>query len=132
MIKGIGHLGIVVKDIEKSLNALAQIINFESPAIKEFPEKKMKCAVVEVDGVALEFLQDKSEDGFLGRFAEEKGDAIHHFCLLSDNIEEDVEDLKRRGIEMMDQKPKVGLRGKKIAMTTPSALNGVTIELSEP
>ena len=132
MIKGIGHLGIVVKDIEKSLDALAQIIQFESPAIKEFPEKKMKCAVVEVNGVALEFLQDKSEDGFLGRFAAEKGDAIHHFCLLSDNIEEDVEALKQRGVEMMDQKPRIGLRGKKIAMTTPSALNGITIELSEP
>ena len=126
------HLGIVVKDIEKSLKSLSQIINFESPAIKDFPEKKMKCAVVEVNGVALEFLQDKSEDGFLGRFAAEKGDGIHHFCLLSDNIEEDVEDLKRRGVEMMDQKPKVGLRGKKIAMTMPSALNGITIELSEP
>ena len=132
MIKGIGHLGIVVKDIEKSLNALSQIINFESPPIKEFPEKKMKCVLVEVNGVALEFLQDKSEDGFLGRFAAEKGDGIHHFCLLSDNIEEDVEELKRRGVEMMDQKPRVGLRGKKIAMTMPSALNGITIELSEP
>jgi hypothetical protein len=54
----------------------------------KIPEKKMKCAVVEVNGVALEFLQDKSEDGFLGRFAQEKGDGIHHFCLLSDNIEE--------------------------------------------
>jgi methylmalonyl-CoA/ethylmalonyl-CoA epimerase len=132
MIKGIGHLGIVVKDIEKSLNALSQIINFEDPPIKEFPEKKMKCALVEVNGVALEFLQDKSEDGFLGRFTTEKGDGIHHFCLLSDNIEEDVEELKRRGVEMMDQKPRVGLRGKKIAMTMPSALNGITIELSEP
>jgi methylmalonyl-CoA epimerase len=132
MIKGIGHLGIVVKDIEKSLDALSQIINFESPAIKEFPEKKMKCALVEVNGVALEFLEDKSEDGFLGRFAREKGDAIHHFCLLSDSIEADVEDLKQRGVAMLDQEPRVGLRGKKIAMTMPSALNGITIELSEP
>ncbi len=132
MIKGIGHLGIVVKDIQKSLDALSQIISFKSPTIKEFPEKKMKCAVVEVNGVALEFLQDKSEDGFLGRFAEERGDAIHHFCLLSDNIEKDIEDLKRRGVEMMDQKPRVGLRGKKIAMSMPSALNGITVELSEP
>jgi len=132
MIKGISHLGIVVNDIEKSLDALSQIINFKSPAIKEFPEKKMKCAVVEVNGVALEFLQDKSEDGFLGRFAEERGDAIHHFCLLSDDIKEDVENLKQRGIEMMDQKPRLGLRGKKIAMSMPSALNGITIELSEP
>jgi methylmalonyl-CoA/ethylmalonyl-CoA epimerase len=132
MIKGIGHLGIVVKDMEKSLKALSQIIELESPAIKEFPEKRMKCAVVETKGVALEFLQDDSDNGFLGRFGREKGDAIHHFCLVSDNIEEDVEALKKRGVEMMDQKPRIGLRGKKIAMTMPSALNGITVELSEP
>jgi methylmalonyl-CoA/ethylmalonyl-CoA epimerase len=132
MIKEIGHLGIAVKDIEKSLKALSQMIEFERPAIKEFPEKEMKCAVVETKGVALEFLQDDSDSGFLGRFRREKGDAIHHFCLVSDNIEEDVEALKKRGVEMMDQKPRIGLRGKKIAMTLPSALNGITIELSEP
>jgi len=132
MIKGIGHLGIVVKDMEKSLKALSQIIEFERPAIKEFPEKKMKCAVVETKGVALEFLQDNSDDGLMARFIREKGDAIHHFCLVSDNIEQDVEALKKRGVEMMDQKPRIGLRGKKIAMTMPSALNGITIELSEP
>jgi methylmalonyl-CoA/ethylmalonyl-CoA epimerase len=132
MIKEIGHLGIAVKDIEKSLKALSQMIEFERPAIKEFPEKKMKCAVVETKGVALEFLQDDSDSGFLGRFRREKGDAIHHFCLVSDNIEEDVDALKKRGVEMMDQKPRIGLRGKKIAMTLPSALNGITIELSEP
>jgi len=132
MIKGIGHLGIVVKDMEKSLKRLSQIIEFERPAIKEFPEKKMRCAVVETKGVVLEFLQDDSDDGFLGRFRREKGDAIHHFCLVSDNIEEDVEALRNRGVEMMDQTPRIGLRGKKIAMTMPSALNGITVELSEP
>jgi methylmalonyl-CoA/ethylmalonyl-CoA epimerase len=68
----------------------------------------------------------------MARFSRGKGDAIHHFCLVSDNIEEDVEALKKRGVEMMDQKPRIGLRGKKIAMTMPSALNGITIELSEP
>jgi methylmalonyl-CoA/ethylmalonyl-CoA epimerase len=132
MIKGIGHLGIVVKDVEKSLKALSQIIEIERPAIKEFPDKKMRCGVVETKGVALEFLQDDSDSGFLGRFRREKGDAIHHFCLLSDNIEEDVEALKKRGVEMMDEKPRIGLRGKKIAMTMPGALNGITVELSEP
>jgi methylmalonyl-CoA/ethylmalonyl-CoA epimerase len=132
MIKGIGHLGIVVKDVEKSLKALSQLIELKNPAIKDFPEKKMKCAVVETGRVALEFLQDDSDSGFLGRFRREKGDAIHHFCLVSDNIEEDLEAFKKRGVEMMDQKPRIGLRGKKVAMTMPSALNGITIELSEP
>ncbi len=132
MIKGIGHLGIVVKDIEKSLKALSQIVNFDDPSIKEFPEKKMKCAVVEMNGVALEFLEDNSEDGFLGKFNRGKGDSIHHFCLLSDNIEKDLEVLKEKGVQMMDLEPRIGLRGKKIAFTTPDALNGISIELSEP
>ena len=132
MIKAVGHLGIVVKNIDASLSALSKIIDFQSPVIKEFPEKKIKCAVVELDGISLEFIQDSSEDGMMARFIKEKGDAIHHFCLLTDNIEDDVAALKQRGIEMLDQKPRIGLRGKKIAMTKPSALNGITIELSEP
>jgi len=132
MIKGIGHLGIVVKDMEKSLKALSQIIEFQKPAIKEFPDKKMRCAVVDTKGVALEFIQDNSDEGPMARFSREKGDALHHFCLVSDDVEEDVEALKKRGVEMLDQKPRIGLRGKKIAMTMPSALNGITIELSEP
>ena len=132
MIKGIGHLGIVVADIEKSLEALSKIMAFEKPAIKEFPQKKIRCAVLDVNGLALEFLEDNSDDGFLAQFGRKRGNAIHHFCLLSDNIEADVEDLKQRGVEMMDLKPRIGLRGKKIAMTRPNAFNGITIELSEP
>ena len=132
MIKAVGHLGIAVKDINISLKALSKIVDFQSPAINEFPEKKIKCAVVELGGISLEFIQDSSDDGMMARFIKEKGDAIHHFCLLTDNIENDVEALKHRGIEMLDQKPRIGLRGKKIALTKPSALNGITIELSEP
>ena len=90
MIKGIGHLGIVVKDIEESVKALSQVVDIDLPPIKEFPEKKMKCAVVEMNGVALEFLEDNSDDGFLSKFHRERGDSIHHFCLLSDNIEQDI------------------------------------------
>ena len=132
MIKGIGHLGIVVKDIEKSLSALSQIVDFEPPTIKEFPDKKMKCAVVEMNGAALEFLQDSSDDGFLAKFNREKGDAIHHFCLLSDDMQKDVEALKEKGVQMLDLEARIGLRGKKIAFTAPDALDGISIELSEP
>jgi methylmalonyl-CoA/ethylmalonyl-CoA epimerase len=132
MIKAVGHLGIVVKDIDLSLKAFAKILDFQSPATKEFPEEKMKCAVVELGGISLEFIQDSSDDGMMAQFIKEKGDAIHHFCLLTDNIEGDIEALKQRGIELLDQKPRIGLRGKKIAFTRPSVLNGITIELSEP
>ena len=132
MIKAVGHLGIAVKDIDASLEALSKIVDFQPPVVKDFPEKKIKCAVVELGGISLEFIQDSSDDGMMARFIRDKGDSIHHFCLLTDNIEDDVAALKDRGIEMLDPKPRIGLRGKKIALTKPSALNGITVELSEP
>jgi methylmalonyl-CoA epimerase len=132
MIKGIGHLGLFVKDIEESITALSKIVDMETPQIKEFPDAGLKCAVVDLNGIGLEMIQDAHPEGPLSRMLQEKGDMIHHFCLLSDNIEKDVETLKARGVPMADQAPRIGLRGKKIALTMPEALNGITVELSEP
>jgi methylmalonyl-CoA epimerase len=132
MIKGVGHLGIFVTDIEESLDALSKIIEFENPAFKESEEMGMKAAVVDLGNIQLEFIQDFTGEGPLAQLTKEKGDMIHHFCLLTDDIENDIETLIQRGVDMQDQKSRVGLRGKKIAMTMPSALNGITVELSEP
>lgn len=131
MIKGIGHIGIVVKDIEKSLTAISQALAVPAPAVRVVPEKKAKVALLELGGVELEFIEDDSEEGELARFVRERGDSIHHFCLLSDDIEEDLRVFQERGVEMLDQRPRIGLRGKKIAFTKPRALNGISIELSE-
>lgn len=132
MIKSIGHIGIVVENIEKSLAAISKAFDIPTPQIRDDSEKKLKFALVDLEGVGLEFIQDCSEDGELMRFVKERGDSIHHFCLLTDEIEADIERLKNRGVEMADQKPRLGIRGKKIAFTMPSALNGIPFELSEP
>jgi len=132
MIKRIGHLGIFVKDIDESIKALSKFVRIEKPTIKEAPEAGVKATVVAIGGMELELIQDYSGEGPLAQLVDDKGDMIHHFCLLTDNIEEDLESLKQRGVEMIDQTPRVGLRGKKIAMSAPSALNGISIELSEP
>lgn len=132
MIRGAGHIGVAVKDIEASLNAFVKIVGCVKPEIKSVTEVKMKFAVIDLEGISVEFVQDDNEDGFLSRDVRKKGDHIHHFCLLSDDIDEDVRKLQSRGVEMMDQRPKVGLRGKRIALTAPDAFNGIPIELSEP
>jgi len=132
MIQGLGHIGIAVKNIEESLAALSKALDLPIPPIRDNPEKKMKVAMVDLKGIGLEFLEDYSKEGEFTKFVQEKGDAIHHFCLLTDNIEADIEVLEKRGIEMADQKPRIGLRGKRIAFTKPSALNGIPMELSEP
>ncbi len=132
MIKGFGHIGIVVKDIDASLAALAKALNIPVPPVKDVAEKKTKVALVEIGGVGLEFIQDYSEDGAFAKLVRERGDTIHHFCLLSDNMQADIDTLRERGVEMADSQPRIGLRGKPIAFTRPSILNGIPIELSTP
>ncbi len=132
MIKGVGHIGIAVRDIEKSAAQAAKALGLPTPPITDNPARKMKVAVLELGAVALEFLEDYSQDGEFARFVRERGNAIHHFCLLTDDIEADLRALEQRGVEMAFREPKKGLRGKRIVFTKPSALLGIPFELSEP
>ena len=132
MIKGVGHIGIAVENIDESLTAITKALNLPVPPVRDIPEMKIRVAVVNIGGTGLEFIEDYSRDGRFARLVKERGNAIHHFCLLTDEIEKDVEVLKGRGVEMADQKPRLGVRGKRIAFTQPSVLGGIPFELSEP
>ena len=132
MIKQIGHLGIAVKNIEETLSALTKAFDLPIPPIRDVPEKKMKVAYVDLKGIGFEILEDYSEDGIFAKFVKERGNAIHHFCVLTDDIESDIEVMKTRGVQMADQKSRLGLRGKRIAFSEASVLGGIPFELSEP
>ena len=132
MIKGVGHIGIAVRNIEEVLSTVSKMLNFPMPSIRDIPERKLKVSVFDIGGTGLEIIQDYSEEGEFAKFVRERGNAIHHICLLTDEIEADIELLKARGIEMADQKPKLGVRGKRIAFIKPNSLNGIPFELSEP
>jgi methylmalonyl-CoA/ethylmalonyl-CoA epimerase len=132
MIKGLGHLGIVVADIDKSLAAFAKALNVPVPPVKDVAEKKTKVALMDFNGIGLEFIQDYSEDGAFAKLVKERGDSIHHFCLLSDDVQGDIDALNAKGVEMADQQPRIGLRGKPIAFTKAASLNGIPVELSTP
>jgi methylmalonyl-CoA/ethylmalonyl-CoA epimerase len=132
MIKGIGHIGLAVSNLDEALKAITKTLNIPVPPILEKKEWKVRAAVVQVGETGIEILEDYGGEGMIGQFVKERGNGLHHVCVITDNIEEDIEILKGRGVEMMDEKPKIGVRGKRIAFTKPSALNGVPIELSEP
>ncbi len=132
MIKGVGHIGIVVKDIDAALAGLAKALGGPKPPVKDVPERKMKVAVWDFGGFQLEFLQDYSPDGWLAGFNREHGNAIHHFCLLSDDLDGDVAGLHARGVDTLTPEPRNGLRGKRIIFLSPELMDGFPVELSEP
>lgn len=132
MIKGIDHIGVGVKDIEKTLAAMSAVLGVSVPPIRDLPEKQARVALVDLGAISMELIQDNSENGLLATFVREKGEGIHHFCMASDDIEGDVEKLKANGVEMIHQEPRIGLRDKKIAFISPNSLGGIYCELSEP
>jgi len=131
MIKKIGHIGIMVKDLEASLNQLCQTLELEPPEIKDVPQSKMKYTILDMGGCQLEMVEDYSTDGPVASLVKEKGNHIHHFCFLVDDVDSAVGWLNKRGIEEIEQ-PRTGLRGKTITFFDTDLFDGVRIELSEP
>jgi len=132
MLRKVGHLGIAVKNIEQTLAVFANLFEVPLPPIKDVTEKKMKVAVLTLDGLSLEFLEDYSEAGPFKQMVEQRGNVVHHFCVEVQDIDQAIESLTSRGIAMRDAAPKKGLRGKRIAFIDSAALDGLAVELSEP
>lgn len=95
IIQRVGHhIGIAVKNIEESLAAVSKALDLPIPQIRDNPDKKMKVAVVDLSGMGLELIEDYSEEGEFAKLVREKGDAIHHICLLTDNFEANIKALE--------------------------------------
>lgn len=132
MIKGISHIGIAVRDIEVMVETLAKALNIPVPPIKDSVENKIKVAMIELNGVGLEILEEYGETGMLADYVKKNGNGIHHLCFLTDSIGSDMEDLKEAGFTFRQEKPTLGVRGKLRAFSTDDALDGIPFELSEP
>ena len=131
MIYGISHIGIGVRNIENTLKAFSQALDIPMPSIRISPERKTRFAVLSIGGMGIEFLEDNSESGRVAEFVRKRGNCIEHICFLTDNIEIDMELVKQRNFEFDNEKPNIGLRGKKVAFSS-KGLNGIRFELSEP
>jgi methylmalonyl-CoA/ethylmalonyl-CoA epimerase len=79
----------------------------------------------------LEILESTSPEGAIAKFIESRGEGIQHIALRVDNIEEALKELKEKGVRLIDEKPRRGAGGAKIAFLHPKATHGVLLELSE-
>lgn len=132
MRKRIGHIGIAVRNIEEVLKRFCDVFGFDMPEVRDVKDRKIKVALLEFENVSLEFLEDYGGESPLFRLVSERGNFIHHFALLSEELDSDVQLLKEKMVPMLDSTPRVGLRGKRIIFISPEALSGIPVELSEP
>ena len=131
MILKIDHLGIAVKSLEETAKFYTEALGLSVLHIEEVPEQKVKVAMIPVGESKLELLEPTSEDSPIASTIEKRGEGIAHLAFAVDNIEEALAQAKAAGCRLIDEVPKVGAGGAKVAFLHPKSGYGVLIELCE-
>jgi methylmalonyl-CoA/ethylmalonyl-CoA epimerase len=125
----IAHIGIAVRALQEALPFYRDVLGL--------PEVPLENA----DGAAIvglatgdslvELLEAQSPDSPVGRFVERRGPGIHHICFVVDDMEATLERCRAAGVRLIDETPRFGAEGKRIAFLHPASTGGVLVELTE-
>ncbi|ASJ09547.1 methylmalonyl-CoA epimerase [Thermococcus siculi] len=130
MIRKIDHVGIAVKNLEEAMKVW-EGLGLKVEEIEEVPDQKVRTAIIHVGESRIELLEPTADDSPIAKFIAKRGEGIHHIALGVDNIEEHLEKLKEEGYRLIDEQPRIGAGGAKIAFIHPKAVTGVLLELCE-
>ncbi len=127
----VDHIGVAVKDLQKALTFWEKSLGIPCAGVEEVTEQKVRTAFLPVGDTEVELLEPTSDESPVAKFIEKKGEGIHHIALRVENLEAALEDLKAQGVQLIDEKPRYGAGGARIAFVHPKATGGVLLELSE-
>ncbi len=131
MFEKIDHIGIAVSDLEKSINFYRDKMGLEFKGTEIVDEQKVKVAFFPVGESKIELLEPTDPNGPVGKYIEKKGEGVHHLSFRVSNIEAKLEQLKEQGVTLIDETPRYGAGGAKIAFLHPKSTGGVLVELCE-
>ncbi len=127
----IDHLGIAVNSIEDGKSFWGDVLGLEFEGSETVEEQKVTTAFFPVGESEVELLESTSPDGPVAKYIEKKGQGMQHIAFRVENIEEALAELKEKGIKLIDQVPRIGAGGAKIAFLHPKATAGVLVELCQ-
>jgi len=131
MLKKIDNVGIAVSSIEKAKKFYEDQLGMKLSEPETVEEQKVRVAFVKVGESKVELLESLDEEGPIAKFIEKRGEGFQHIAFNVENIEEKLAELKSKGVRLIDEKPRRGAGGKKVAFIHPKSSYGVLIELCE-
>lgn len=131
MIKGLDHVAIAVNRIEDALQVFERTLGLRLESTKNVERQKLKIAMLRAGTSRIELLESTSPDSSVAKFLASRGEGIHHIAIEVSNIEGHLEELKAKGIVLIDEKPRPGAEARKIAFVSPKSTKGVLLELVE-
>jgi methylmalonyl-CoA/ethylmalonyl-CoA epimerase len=130
-LEKLDHIGIAVESLGASLPIWEGVLGLPCHGTEEVAEQKVKTSFFPVGDTEVELLESTDPEGPIGKFIANKGQGVHHLAFRVDDIDAALEELKAKGVRLIDEKPRYGAGGARIAFIHPKATGGVLIELSE-
>ncbi len=127
----IDHLGIAVNSIAEARKLFQDTLGLNLEGTETVEEQKVTTAFFPVGDSEVELLESTAPDGPIAKYLDKRGEGIQHIAFRVENIEEALAELKEKGIRLIDEKPRKGAGGAKIAFLHPKSTHGVLIEISE-
>jgi len=131
MIIGLDHVGIAVNRMDDVLPIYEELLGLKLKELRKSNQHKIKAAFFAVGETNIELIEPLDKESPVSKFLEKRGQGIHHVAFRVDNIEKMLKQLKAKGIVLIDEKPRTGIEGGKIAFLHPKSTGNVLIELCE-
>ncbi len=130
-IKRVDHIAIVVEDIEAALGFWRDALGLELQHIEEVTEQKSVVAFLPIGESEVELVKPTTSDSGVARYLEKRGPGMHHICFEVDDIHAALDQLKGKGVRLINETPLNGSGGKRMAFIHPESTDGVLVELYE-
>jgi len=127
----IEHIGIAVKNLNLSIKFYEEILGLKCYAIEEVEDQKVKTAFFQIGQTKIELLESTDPEGPIGKFIEKRGEGLHHIAFATDKLKSSLQELKEKGVKLIDENPRTGAEGLNIAFLHPKVTFGVLSELCE-
>lgn len=132
MVIGIDHIGIAVNNLDEAISLYRDVLGLKLEGVHAVEEQKVLVASFSTGGeTRIELLEPTERESPVAKFIERRGEGIHHIALKVRNIEAVLKELKGKGLKLVDEKPRIGVGGAKIAFIHPKSTRNVLLELCE-
>ena len=131
-IKALHHVGIAVRSISAQRAFYEGTLGAVFESVEEVPDQKVRVGFFRIGDVRLELLEPTESSSTVAKFLARRGEGLHHLAFTVDDIQARIAELKREGLEMLDETPRAGSHQLRIAFVHPASTFGVLTELCEP
>jgi methylmalonyl-CoA/ethylmalonyl-CoA epimerase len=132
MLSAIDHVGVAVPSIDDALPFYRDVLGMALVHRETVEEQGVAAALLDVGESHVELIEPLSPDGGVARFLADRGAGLHHVAYRVPSIEEALEACRNAGLRLIDERPRVGIRGSRVAFLHPRASGGVLTEIVQP